>query len=175
MQHRMRILASLVTAAGVTTACGPKPAATADSAAASTATAPAFDKAAAEAEIKANDKTYFDGVTAKDIKMIASGYASDAVSMPPNVPPLVGHEAMDKFNADMLKIPGFGITGEATEIHFSDDGSMAYAIGKYTAHYNDAKGKQLTEVGHYFEVLKKVDGKWKIVADGFGPDAPPKM
>jgi ketosteroid isomerase-like protein len=107
--------------------------------------------------------------------MIASGYANDAVSMPPNVPPLVGHDAMDKYNADMLKIPGFDITGEATEIHFSDDGTMAYAIGKYTAHYNDAKGKQLTEEGHYFEVVKKVDGKWKIVTDAFGPNAPPKM
>jgi uncharacterized protein (TIGR02246 family) len=175
MQHRMKILAFLVTASAVSAACGPKPAATTDSAGATTTAAPAFDKSAAEAEIRANDKTYFDGVKAKDLKMIASGYANDAVSMPPNIPPLAGHDAMDKYNTDMLKIPGFAITGEPTEIHFSDDGTMAYAIGKYTAQYNDAKGKQLTEEGHYFEVVKKVDGKWKIVADAFGPNAMPKM
>jgi ketosteroid isomerase-like protein len=175
MQHRMKLVAFVVSAAAVTAACGPKPAASTDSAGATTAAAPAFDKSAAEAEIRANDKTYFDGVTAKDVKMIASGYANDAVSMPPNVPPLVGHDAMDKYNADMLKIPGFDITGEATEIHFSDDGTMAYAIGKYTAHYNDAKGKKLTEEGKYLEVVKKVDGKWKIVSDAFSPNAAPKM
>ena len=175
MQHRMKMLASIVIAAGLTAACGPKPDATADSAGAATAAATAFDKNAAEAEIRANDKTYFDGVTAKDLNMIASGYATDAVSMPPNVPPLVGHDAMNKYNTEMLKVPGFKIVGEPTEVHFSDDGTMAYANGKYTATYNDAKGKPVTEEGHYIEVLKKIDGKWKIVSDAFAPNAPPKM
>ena len=174
MLHRIKILAALAITSAIAGACGPKAAASSDSGAATAAT-PAFDKSAAEAEIRANDKTYFDGVTAKDLKMISSGYATDAVSMPPNVPPLVGHDAMDKYNTEMLKVPGFKITGEPTEVHFSDDGTMAYANGKYTATYNDSKGKPVAEEGKYLEVLKKIDGKWKIVSDAFSPNAPPKM
>ena len=175
MQHRIKILASIVFAAGITAACGPKAAANADSTAAATAAAPAFDKAAAEAEIKAGDQSYFAAVKAKDVNMLASTYANDAVSMPPNNPQLNGHDEIVKYNDGMLKTPNFTMTGETKTVSFSDDGTVAYASGTYSASWTDAKGKTVKDDGKYLNVLRKVDGKWKVVMDSFSSNMPAQM
>lgn len=143
--------------------------------AATAATAPAVDKKAAEAEIRAGDQTYFDGVKAKNAETLAGTYSDDAVSMPANSPPVKGHEAIRKFNEDFLKLPGVEMTGGPDDVKFSDDGTMAYETGHYTASWNDAKGKKVTEEGKYLNVLQKVGGKWKVVADAFSGNAAPKM
>ena len=146
-----------------------------DSVKAMTAAAPAFDKKAAEAEIRAGDQVFFDGVKAKNAEVLASTYSPDAVSMPENSPPVKGHDAIKKFNEDFLKLPQVEMTGATDDVTFSDDGTMAYATGHYSASWADAKGKKVTEDGKYLNVLKKVDGKWKVVADAFSGNAAPKM
>jgi uncharacterized protein (TIGR02246 family) len=174
MQHRMKILASMIIAAGVAVACGPKPAATTDSAGAATAAAPA-DRSADEAAIKALDQQYFSAVKAKDVNMLADTYSNDAVSMPPNNPPLMGHDDIVKYNDAMLKTPNFGMTGETKTVSFSDDGTVAYAWGTYSATWTDAKGKAVKDEGKYLNVLRKVDGKWKVVMDSFSSNSPAQM
>jgi uncharacterized protein (TIGR02246 family) len=148
---------------------------TTDTGAATATNTPAFDKKAAEAEVRAGDSTFFAAVQAKNAEALADTYSNDAVSMPANSPPLKGHDAIKKFNEDFLKLPQVAMTGATDDVTFSDDGTLAYATGHYSASWADAKGKKVTEDGKYLNVLKKVDGKWKVVADAFSGNAAPKM
>lgn len=171
----MRAIVAFALTSAVLVACSPKDNSTAvDTTKAATAAA-AFDKGAAEAEIRSGDSTFFAGVKNKDGNMIASTYSDDAVSMPPNSPQLEGHDAIKKFNDDMLKLPNFTMTGETKSVKFSDDGTMAYVVGTYHATWNDAKGKPAAEDGKYINVEQKVGGKWKVVADAYSSNSTPKM
>ncbi|HEV2083868.1 MAG TPA: nuclear transport factor 2 family protein, partial [Gemmatimonadales bacterium] len=105
---------------------------------------------------------------------IAALYSNDAVSMPANSPLLVGHDAILKYNQDFLKVPHLAMTGESETIRFSDDGTMAYDTGKYSVSYVDAKGHTIKDEGKFLNVLKKVDGKWKIMVDAFSSNLAPQ-
>ena len=176
MQNRIKIFAGAMLVSAVISGCAKKDTdEKEDSAKAAAPAVPAVDKKAAEAEIRAGDQVFFDGVKAKNAEVLASTYSPDAVSMPANSPPVKGHDAIKKFNEDFLKLPQVSMTGATDDVTFSDDGSLAYATGHYTASWADAKGKKVTEEGKYLNVLKKVDGKWKVVADAFSGNAAPKM
>jgi len=173
MQGRLIILAVAAVAA---VGCNKSTSSTTDTGAAgAAATAPAVDKKAAEAEIRAGDTAFFNAVTAKDANAAANVYSNDAVSMPANSPPLKGHDAIRKFNEDFFKLPQVTLNGETEHVKISDDGTMAYATGKYAASWLDPRGKKVNEEGKYLNVYEKVDGKWKIVADAFSGNAAPKM
>ena len=133
------------------------------------------DTKASEDEIRKLDETYFVAVKAKDANAIAALYTEDAVSMNPNAPAVVGREAIAKNNQDFLKLSQLEMTGGPETIQVSDDGTMAYDRGKYSMSWTDGKGKTIKDEGKYLEVLKKVDGKWKIVSDANSSNiAPPK-
>ena len=176
MQNRFRILAGIIVASTVVAGCGRKDTDDkGDTTKAAAAAAPAFDKGAAEKDIRAGDDAYFASVKAKNADAIADGYASDAVSMAPGMPAMHGHDAIKKGNEDFLKMAGLSMTGSTESVKFSDDGTMAYATGNYTTKYNDAKGKPVTEEGKYLEVWQRIDGRWKVIADAFNANAAPKM
>jgi len=173
MQGRIIMLA---VAAVLTAGCTKSASYSADTGAAAVATAATtFDRAAAEREMKAGDSAYFAAVNAKNAEAIAGTYSTNAVSMPPNSPPLKGRDAIKKFNEEFVKFPKLQMTGETENIDFSDDGTMAYATGKYSASWADAKGKTITDEGKYLNVFKKAGGKWELVVDAFSSNAPAKM
>jgi len=174
MQNRFRILAGVMIVATVVAGCEREDNdENDDSAKAVTAAAPASDRAADEAAIRQLDDEFFAASRAKDANAMAAVYADDAISMPPNSPLLVGKAAIRSYNVEVLKIPQFSMTGESTSIGFSDDGTMAYDTGKYAATFADPKGKLVKDEGKYLGVLKKIDGKWRIVADAFNSNMAP--
>jgi uncharacterized protein (TIGR02246 family) len=179
MKNSLKLVAGLVFLSAITAGCARKDTDdkedSAKAMASATPAAAAFDKSAAEAEIRKGDEAYFNAVKARDAAAVAALYAEDAVSMPPNSPPLEGREAVRKSNEGFLKTPQLSMTGEATSIKFSDDGSMAYETGKYTASFVDAKGKKMTDDGKFLNVLKKENGKWVVVADAFSSNKGPSM
>lgn len=164
---------ALVACIAVLAGCTAKSDAPADTgmAAQGVATPPA-DRAADEAAIRQLDAEFFNAVQAKNAAGAAATYASDATSLPPNSPPLKGTEAITRYTEQVLKTPELTMTGESTDIDFSDDGTVAYATGKYSVTFKDAKGKTIKDEGKYLNVLKKIDGKWKIVADAFNSNTP---
>ena len=179
MQSRQRIAAGLFTLSAVVAGCARKDTdekgEDSGKAMANAALTAPVDTTAAEAEIRKGDEDYFAAVKARDANAIAALYSNDAVSMPENSPPLVGHDAILKFNQDFLKLPQLAMTGESETIRFSDDGTMAYDTGKYSVSFADAKGHSIKDEGKYLNVMKQVDGKWKIVVDAFSSNrAPPK-
>jgi ketosteroid isomerase-like protein len=50
---------------------------------------------------------------------------------------------------------------------------MAYAAGKYSASFTDPKGHPVKDEGKYLNVLRRVDGKWRVVADAFSSNKEP--
>jgi uncharacterized protein (TIGR02246 family) len=179
MQNRLRIAAGLFALSALAVGCEKnetnEKGEESGKAMANAATAAPVDTKAAEAEIRKGDEDFFSAAKAKDANAIAALYATDAVSMPQNSPPLVGHDAILKYNQDFVKLPKLAITGESETIRFSDDGTMAYDTGKYSVSYVDAKGHTIKDEGKFLNVLKKVDGKWKVIVDAFSSNlAPPK-
>lgn len=179
MQNRLKILAGVMVVSAVVAGCARKDtdekSEDSGKAMANAASAAPVDTKAAEAEIRKGDEDFFNGVKAKDANAVVATYSNDAVSMPPNSPALVGHDAILKYNQDFLKLPGAAMTGGTETVKFSDDGTMAYATGKYSMSYADAKGNGVKDEGKYLEVLKKVDGKWKVIVDMYNSNlAPPK-
>lgn len=65
------------------------------------------------------------------------------------------------------------MSGEAIDIKFSDDGTVAYETGKYSLGYADAKGNPVKDEGKYLIVWRKFDGKWKTVAESNNSDKAP--
>ena len=108
MQNRQRIAAGLFALSVVVASCARKDTdekgEDSGKAMAGTPTASVDTKAAA-AEIRKGDDDYFAAVKARDANAIAALYSNAAVSMPENSPPLVGHDAILKFNQDFLKVP----------------------------------------------------------------------
>jgi ketosteroid isomerase-like protein len=168
----LEALVVMVSVAG----CAKKPADTssaADSAKMSAAATPRVDTAAALAEIRKGDSTFMAAANAGDVDAAVAGYAPDAISNPPNSPPLVGHDAIRKYNADFLKLPKLHITGSSETIRFSDDGTMAWAEGSYALTFADPKGHTVKDEGKYLNVLRQVNGNWVVVADAFSSNNPP--
>jgi uncharacterized protein (TIGR02246 family) len=177
MQNRLRLAAGLFALSAVVVGCERKEASEKgeESGKAMANAAAPVDTKAAEAEIRKGDEDFFSAAKAKDANAIAALYSTDAVSMPQNSPPLVGHDAILKYNQDFVKLPQLAITGESETIRFSDDGTMAYDAGNYSVSYVDAKGHTIKDQGKFLNVLKKVDGKWKVIVDAFSSNlAPPK-
>jgi ketosteroid isomerase-like protein len=165
-------LLALVSVAG----CARKPAdaSSAPDSAKVSATAPSrVDTAAALAEIRKGDSTFMAAANAGDVDAAVAGYAPDAISNPPNSPPLVGHDAIRKYNADFMKLPKLHITGSSETIRFSDDGTMAWAEGSYTLTFSDPKGHTVKDEGKYLNVLRPVNGQWLVVVDAFSSNNPP--
>lgn len=176
MQSRLQIATGLLAVSFFTLDCAPKPAGERrdeSAAAAAPAAVDRIDTTAAAAAVRRNDDAFFAAVKARDAKAAAMLYALDATSMPANSPPLVGRDAIEKYNQEFLKLPKLTMTGESQLIRFSDDGTMAYDAGKYSVSFADAKGHTVTDEGKYLNVLRAVNGEWKIVIDAFSSNQPP--
>ena len=135
-------------------------------------TTPPADRAAEEAAIKQMDAQFFTNVNASNAAAAAEAYSDDAVYMEGNSPPIKGKEAIAKHLEQFTKLPQIKMNGEATSIDFSDDGSVAYEVGNFSAEFADPKGKMVKDAGKYLLVLRKFDGKWKVVAESNSSNGP---
>ena len=133
-------------------------------------TTPPADRAADEAAIKQADQQFFTDVNAKNAAAAAEAYSDDAVYMEAGSPALSGKDAIRKHLDEFVKLPQLATSGEAIDIKFSDDGSVAYETGKFSMGYADAKGKAVKTDGKYLIVWRKSDGKWKVVAESNSMD-----
>ena len=148
-------------------ACYQSTKATADSAAASsTATGKSFDKDAARAEILGHDSAFVRGMVSKNVDSVMCCYDNDAVSLGSKT--TKGTAALRKSYTEAVKANVQNINFESGGVNFSDDGTMAWDYGTYSQ-TADVKGKPTKQTGTFLNVWKRVDGKWKIVAEISSP------
>ena len=172
MQGRIMLLLAVTVV--TTTACSkPTDTPTDTGMAAQGVITPPADRAAAEAAIKEADAEFFMAVNAKNAAAAAESYSDDAVFMEAGSPPLTGKDAIRKHLENLVKLPQLAMSGGATDIKFSDDGTVAYETGKYSLGYADAKGNPVKDEGKYLIVWRKFDGTWKTVAESNNSDKAP--
>jgi len=177
-----RIILLLAVAAVTTSACTKPADAPADTGMAAQAdtgmaaqgvTTPPADRAADAAAIRQADEQFFAAVNAKNAAAAADIYSDDAVYQEAGSPAVTGKDGVRKHLEGFIKLPQLSMSGETTDIKFSDDGNLAYSTGKFTVGYADAKGQSVKDDGKYFIVWRKTDGKWKVVAESNSMDKAP--
>lgn len=107
----------------------------------------------------------------KDVDLVTSYYADDAIVYPPNEPATIGRAAAKKVWAAYLGDPTFTISWKTVYTEVSASGELGYTAGTYEDSFKGPDGKLVSEKGKYLCVWKKgKDGKWKAIHDTWNSD-----
>jgi uncharacterized protein (TIGR02246 family) len=132
----------------------------------SSPSAPAALNAADLAGIRAADSSFLAAANAGDVDAVVAVYASDAVLLPPNLPPQRGRTAIRSFWGGWLK--AYTLKFEVGSDTVEGRGDLAYNVGhyRYTAVPKDKANPGMADEGKFVEILKKQqDGSWKYAVD----------
>jgi len=173
----MRPLRFALVALVATTACTTKEARRSDTAAPAAATlagTPSADAAAVRAEIEAVEAKQVDAVLKGDSTAAGGGYTDDAIVMVPNEKMAIGHDAIVKTFAAMLKEGKFtSFTPHIQDVIVAGD--YAIETATYDMTIQPKTGKPVHDVGKYLTIWKKQpDGSYKAIRDMFNSDLPTK-
>ena len=131
------------------------------------------DLGAARNAIMAADKAWSE--TTGDLEAMMSFVAGDARFLPPDAPQANGRTEIEQNMSAMMAIPGFVLNWSANFSDVSDSGDLGYSIGTFEMTVDGPDGTPITRKGKYTTVWKKGDdGKWKVAADMFNFDSPPR-
>ena len=131
-------------------------------------------QSAGEASIRAAEAEMVKAAQARDAAKFASFYGDDAALMVPNAPLATGPDIRQTLD-QLFAAPGFSLKFEASKVVVAGSGDLGYSQGRYDLTVNDSQGRLSTEVGKYVTVFRKqADGSWKLTADIFNSDNPPK-
>lgn len=136
-------------------------------------TSPAGDATAAREAILAADQAWEDAALAGDAAALTALYTSDAIVQAPGAPRATGSQAIQELFTGMLEYPISSVTLDTDIVEVAASGDIAYGAGTFTMSGTAADGTEWSDQGKYMEVLKNVDGEWKIAADIWNSDAPP--
>lgn len=126
----------------------------------------------AAAEAMAGD-CWHAAFVASDADAVAQCYAPDAIMWFPGGPMAKGRDAIREgykgfFGASTIK------SAELTEMGSTVNGDDAVAWGTYViVMVSKDTGAEVTEVGRYTDVQRKIDGRWQYVVDHASDDPPP--
>src|SRR5262245_43561042 len=102
----------------------------------------------------------------RDLEAILSYWTDDAVIFAPGLPPVVGKDALREYVTGSLDIPGFKITWASTEVQVSQDGSLAYMVGRNAVTMNGPDGAPFTLEGRAVTIWRRdSDGEWRCCLD----------
>lgn len=173
MQNSSRTIAQIVLLSTLTLACTKKDAGTGqDSGTAAATGAASFDKAAEMAAIQSQNKRWERGVATGNVDSVMAVYSDDAVSMGDGTPAATGKGAVRETYTNFLKAKPNDIKITSVDAIFSDDGTLAYDRGSFTATLTGADGKPAKIAGDYLAVWKKEGGEWKITAEASNSTIP---
>ena len=102
----------------------------------------------------------------RDLDLIVSFWAEDAIVMPPDHPAVVGKRAILEFIRQSLEIPGFSITWEPEHATIAVRERPGYLVERNRTTFVDASGTPETQNGKVTTIWKKnSSGRWKCVFD----------
>jgi uncharacterized protein (TIGR02246 family) len=114
------------------------------------------------AGIRAADSSFMAAANAGNVDAVVAVYASDAVLLPPNLPPQRGRTAIRTFWGGLLK--AYTLKFEVGSDTVEGRGDLAYNVGHYrlTAVPKDSGKPGMADEGKFVEILKQQpDGSWK--------------
>ena len=129
--------------------------------------APMSDRAKALAKL---DDDWSKAAATRDAAQVASFYADDAMTYPPNEPVTMGKAAAQKVWASYFAEPTFKISWRTT--HAEVTGNFGYTSGTYEDSFKRPDGKMIQETGKYLCVLEEagerlVESRTRHVEFGF--------
>jgi len=166
---------SAVLVCAIMTACTSGSSTPGDTTASASARSIKVDFDAARAAVLNRDSLWIRSVQAKNIDSLMTLYAPDAESMQEGVPAVKGTEALRAIYAGFFKAMPRDFNVKLKGVDLSDDGTLAYDRGSFTATVNGPGGKPLKVSGDYLNVWKKIDGRWVTVAEMSNSSPPPKQ
>jgi ketosteroid isomerase-like protein len=101
----------------------------------------------------------------KNIDSLMPYYAPEAVSMGEGSKAVKGTRDLRAAYNEMVKANFRDMTFKVDGVEFSDDGTMAYDHGSYSATMDGPKGKPVKIAGNYLNVWKNVGGRWVMLAE----------
>ena len=102
----------------------------------------------------------------RDVDRILSYWTDDAVVLPPGLPSVVGKAALRQYVEGSMRIPGFRITWESTDVTFSPDGQLAYMFSRNEVTVNAPDGAPITTEGRAVTIWRREsDGEWRCAVD----------
>lgn len=132
----------------------------------------AFDPESDAKALAKLDDDWSKAAGARDVDLVASFYAEDAVAYPPNEPVCMGRAAAKRVWAAYLAEKSFSISWKTTHAEVAKSGEVGFTWGTYEDSYKGADGKQVNEKGKYLCIWKKQkDGTWKATNDMWNSDA----
>jgi ketosteroid isomerase-like protein len=128
---------------------------------------------AAEAAIRKSDAEWAAAAKTANVDAWMAFYAADAVVMAPNVRIASDHELVRQTVTDLLALPHLWIAWHSIKVEVAASGDLAYLIGAYELHYDEARGARVSDRGKLLEIWRKqADGGWKCVVDTWNSDGP---
>ena len=172
MSNRSLSWTSAVLVCAIVTACKSGSSTPGDTAVMSGASSGKVDLGAARAAVLNRDSLWIRSVQSKNIDSLMTLYAPDAESMQEGTPAVKGTEAVRATYAGFFKANPRDLKVNLRGVDVSDDGTLAYDRGSFTATVNGPAGKPLKISGDYLNVWKKIDGRWVTVVE-ISNSAPP--
>ena len=130
------------------------------------------DVARERAALLRTDQEWAAAVGSGNLDKIVSYWADDAIVLPPDAVAVVGKQPIREFVAASLKLPGFTISWEATQVVIAANGDMGYTVGTNKVTMLGANGRPVTTVGKAVTVWRKEsNGTWRCVLDIWNADS----
>ncbi len=102
----------------------------------------------------------------RDVDLIVSFWADDAVVLPPDQPTVAGKKAIREYIRQSLAMPGFSITWEPEQAFIAAGGRLGYMVERNRVTFLDESGKLRTQGGKAVTVwAKNFLDKWKRAVD----------
>ncbi len=133
-------------------------------------------EAAAEAEYDAPDfaamnEAYDAAISSGDTEAFGMFYAEDAVSMPPNEPPLVGRAAIVADAAEDFAAMSGSLTSQSEGSYLTGDLAVEWGTYSFSGTMVDSD-VTVSQDGKYVAIYERqADGSWKIVRDIWNANA----
>ncbi|MBI5432704.1 MAG: DUF4440 domain-containing protein [Planctomycetes bacterium] len=102
-------------------------------------------------------------------ELVASYYIADALFMPPNMPAVVGRDAIQAALEAWPPISDFVLNTEEVVVR----GDLAYSCGTYSMTLTPRGAAPIRDVGKFLEIFRRQpDGNWKVTRDIYNSDLP---
>jgi ketosteroid isomerase-like protein len=107
----------------------------------------------------------------RDLELLVSFYADDAVAYPPGGNAAMGRAAIRAVWAGITD-PNYSLSWKANSAGVSHGGELGYTAGTFVESTKGADGKTTTMTGKFLCVWRKqLDGHWKAIHDMWNYDA----
>ena len=114
------------------------------------------------AQIRALDDMWKAAAAKRDLEGMMTIYASDAQELLPDMPPIVGRDAIREFYRDLIEgFPRFAHQFEASEVVVAESGDLAVVRGSYQFTADTLRPAEV-QIGKFVGVWRRRDSDWRL-------------